>query len=211
MAGMGTIGEWTVDRLNNWVNQRLALQPNVRALINRAVADATVPSGVVVPFAGASAPDGYLLCDGSEVSETDFGNLFAAIGAAYNDGSEGAGNFRLPDSRGRALVGLGSHADVNALADSDGLAVADRTPAHSHTDSHTHSTPGSSTGDPTAFAGIGTPATVEGAGARVVTPWDDYFEHHNHVVPSGTSGARSSAQTDAAPVPWLTVNHIIKI
>src|SRR3990172_1326827 len=35
-----------------------------------------VPSGAVIPYAGTSAPAGWLLCDGSAVSRTTYADLF---------------------------------------------------------------------------------------------------------------------------------------
>ena len=63
-----------------------------------------VPSGVILPFAGATAPDGFLLCAGQAVSRTIYFDLFAAIGTAYGAG-DGSTTFNLPDLRGRAVFG----------------------------------------------------------------------------------------------------------
>lgn len=57
-----------------------------------------MPTGTMVDFAGATAPDGWLLCDGSQLATASYGNLFAVIGYTY--GGSGA-NFLLPDFRGR--------------------------------------------------------------------------------------------------------------
>lgn len=65
---------------------------------------ASVPTGMMAPFAGASAPSGYLMCDGSIVSRTTYATLFAVIGTAYGAG-DGSTNFGLPDLRGRVPVG----------------------------------------------------------------------------------------------------------
>lgn len=64
-----------------------------------------VPTGMVAPFAGAVAPEGWLPCDGREVSRTEYAALFAAIGTAYGEG-DGAATFALPDLRGRTAAGL---------------------------------------------------------------------------------------------------------
>jgi microcystin-dependent protein len=72
-----------------------------------ASANATVPAGAMVDFAGVSAPTGWLLCDGSVVSQTTYANLYTAIGIIWNTGGEGAGNFRLPDFRRKVAVGSG--------------------------------------------------------------------------------------------------------
>src|SRR5580692_10411038 len=63
------------------------------------------PSGAVMAFAGASAPEGWLVCDGSAVSRTQYATLFAAIGTAHGSG-DGTTTFQLPDYRGRFLRGV---------------------------------------------------------------------------------------------------------
>lgn len=63
-----------------------------------------IPPGAIVAFAGAIAPAGWLLCDGSAVSRTTFAALFAAISTAYGPG-DGSTTFNLPDLRGRTTVG----------------------------------------------------------------------------------------------------------
>ncbi len=64
-----------------------------------------VPPGAMFPYAGSGAPSGWLLCDASIYASATYPALSSAIGTAYNTGGEGAGNFRVPDYRGRALVG----------------------------------------------------------------------------------------------------------
>ena len=69
----------------------------------------TVPVGAIFPFAGKTAnlPNGYLLCDGAEVSQSIYSSLFAVIEYSYKAvGSlQGAGTFALPDLRGRFALG----------------------------------------------------------------------------------------------------------
>ena len=57
-----------------------------------------------MPYAGASAPAGWLFCAGQAVSRTTFAALFAAVGTTYGAG-DGSTTFNLPDLRGRAAVG----------------------------------------------------------------------------------------------------------
>lgn len=64
-----------------------------------------VPTGMVAPFAGADAPEGWLSCDGRAVSRTDYAALFAVVGTVYGAG-DGATTFALPDLRGRTAAGL---------------------------------------------------------------------------------------------------------
>jgi len=63
---------------------------------------------VVMMYGGTSAPAGWLFCVGQVVSQTTYANLYSAIGSAFNTGGEGAGNFRLPDTRGITVRGNGS-------------------------------------------------------------------------------------------------------
>ena len=63
-----------------------------------------VPAGCVMPFAGATPPDGWLLCYGQAVSRTTYPDLFAAIATTYGAG-DGSTTFNLPDLRGRVAAG----------------------------------------------------------------------------------------------------------
>lgn len=60
------------------------------------------PAGVILPYAGSSAPAGWLLCFGQSLSTTTYAALFAVIGYTY--GGSG-GSFTLPDLRGRVVAG----------------------------------------------------------------------------------------------------------
>lgn len=64
-----------------------------------------VPVGAQLPFGGSTPPEGWLLCDGSAVSRTDYADLFAVIGTSYGEG-DGSTTFNLPDKRGRVSVGV---------------------------------------------------------------------------------------------------------
>jgi len=64
-----------------------------------------VPSGTIFPYAGVTWPAtnmDFLLCDGRLIPNSEYPALYSAIGNAY--GSSG-GQFRVPDLRGRFLVG----------------------------------------------------------------------------------------------------------
>ncbi len=59
--------------------------------------------GQVIAFAGAQAPQGWAVCDGSLIQIADNQQLFELIGTTY--GGDGEQDFALPDLRGRMLVG----------------------------------------------------------------------------------------------------------
>jgi len=66
------------------------------------------PVGTVAPFIGNtdSVPKNWLLCDGSYASIDAYPDLFRLIGSIYGEVLDG--RFKLPDLRGRTLVGAGS-------------------------------------------------------------------------------------------------------
>lgn len=84
---------------------------------------AILPLGLILPYAGTSAPAGYLLCYGQAVSRTTYADLYAIIGDTYGAG-DGSTTFNLPDLRGRVVAGQddmgGSSANRLTNAD-DGL------------------------------------------------------------------------------------------
>ena len=71
------------------------------------IGDLGVPLGSIMPFAGVNPPDGYLLCDGSEVGQDTYPELYNIISTIYNGTAPLAGTntFRLPDLRGRFALG----------------------------------------------------------------------------------------------------------
>jgi microcystin-dependent protein len=60
--------------------------------------------GVILPYAGTAAPNGFLLCYGQAVSRTAYAALFSVISTTYGVG-DGSTTFNLPDLRGRAVAG----------------------------------------------------------------------------------------------------------
>ena len=67
----------------------------------------TFPAGIIIPFAGPTEkiPAGWMLCDGSAISRSDFANLYDAIGVNWGTG-DGSTTFNLPDLRGMFLRGV---------------------------------------------------------------------------------------------------------
>ena len=65
------------------------------------------PVGSISLFAGTTAPNGWLICDGSAVSRTTYANLFSVIGTTYGTG-DGSTTFNIPNLKGKVPVGLDS-------------------------------------------------------------------------------------------------------
>ena len=65
-------------------------------------------SGDLKPIAGAAVQTGWLLCDGTAYNQSQYLDLYNAIGVAW--GTAGVGTFRVPDLRGRFVLGAdGTH------------------------------------------------------------------------------------------------------
>lgn len=94
-----------------------------------------MPAGVLLPYGGTSAPEGYLLCNGSAVSRTVYADLFTAIGTSYGVG-DGSTTFNVPDVQGKVPVGIGGSGVTNC-GDTGGAQT--HTLSTSEMPSHTHS------------------------------------------------------------------------
>ncbi|MDM8190905.1 phage tail protein [Pseudomonas koreensis] len=94
---------WCIKAWNAPVNQGTidvaALAKEVERL------KSAVPVGAVLAFPVGIVAPGYLELDGSVQSIATYPDLAAYLGTKFNKGDEGAGNFRLPDSRGEFLRG----------------------------------------------------------------------------------------------------------
>lgn len=86
------------------------------------------PVGTVVPFAGSSAPTGWLLCDGTEYLISQYGELHDVIGKTYKP-TPASGYFAVPDLRGRFVLGPdnmgGTSADVVTAGSADVIGAKD--------------------------------------------------------------------------------------
>ena len=71
------------------------------------------PVGTVLWYTGETAPTGYLLCDGSAVSRTDYAALFAVVGTTFGAG-DGSTTFALPDLRAKFIRGAGTSGNYSA-------------------------------------------------------------------------------------------------
>ena len=138
-------------------------------------------------FAGAAAPTGYLLCDGTGFSTTTYAALFAAIAYAY--GGSG-GTFNVPDLRGRIPVGKGTNAAVDVLGENEGVAESLRRPQHRHSP-HAHVVGG----------------TNQVGGGQAQMPSNS----NNQVWGSSSVDGGSGVATDPLNAPaYVVLNYIIK-
>lgn len=108
-----------------------------------------LPSGSVIEYAGDTAPNGWLICDGSAISRQKYSKLFEVIGTIYGSG-DGDSTFNLPNLKGKIPVGLNSDdSDFNILGKTGGekthILRSNEMPSHNHRQTVTASRSGSGT------------------------------------------------------------------
>jgi microcystin-dependent protein len=191
---------------------------NGTAWVVEAGAAAPLPSGMLAPFAGSTAPTGWLLSDGSAVSRTTYSALFTAIGTTYGVGDNST-TFNLPDLRGRGVAGLDNMGGTDAgrldVANTAGTvtgvqyvtltAAQSGLPAHSHGVSdpgHSHYVSplwgnGSSTAHGTMYTSTMGNALYTGGSTTGISI-------------SNNSAANASSAHDNMQ-PTMVMNYIIKV
>lgn len=177
-------------------------------------------SGMLMPYAGASAPSGWLLCYGQAISRTTYADLFTALGTTYGVG-DGSTTFNLPDLRGRVVAGQddmgGSSANRltdavtgglngDTLGDTGGTESHTLTSAQSGLVGHTH----------------GVSASLEatsgsGSGDTGVDTGDPAFQGNNaadntSMINVSISAVASADASEAHNIvqPTIILNYIIK-
>ena len=102
------------------------------------------PVGSILTYAGITAPTGWLLCDGSEVSSETYPRLYAVLGNLYGS-PEISGNFILPNLADRVPVGKSEVTTIGNSGGNSSITLStNQLPSHSHTGtsdnngSHTH-------------------------------------------------------------------------
>jgi microcystin-dependent protein len=157
----------------------------------------TIPIGLIVPYGGTTAPNGWLLCDGTTINasvNTQYQPLFNIIGNAF--GGANNTNFKVPDMRGNFPLGKdnmgGSSRNrvTNAAADTLGSEAG----AETHTltvpeiPSHTHK--------------VGEVDADNGAGGA-----SNSWIKTGATVNSGSTGGGEAHNNMS---PYITLNYIIK-
>ena len=96
----------------------------------------SVPVGTVNAFAGATAPAGWLLANGSSKSQTEYAALYALILHTYGS-DPGGGNFILPDLRGKVVA-----AEDGTYSRGDSAGAVTATIASANLPNHNHTVSG---------------------------------------------------------------------
>lgn len=161
--------------------------------LDSAAVSVLMPTATVLPYAGSTAPTGYLVCAGQSVLVATYGDLHGVIGYTY--GGSGA-SFNLPDLRGRVIAGLdnmggtaaGNLTGRTTLGDPFGTQSVtlslSQIPAHDH---------GGGT------VGTSHISDVSGGGGRTHP-----YNNGGSISSQGGGGSHTNVQ------PTMTLNYIIK-
>lgn len=152
------------------------------------IADAGIPAGLVSPFAGSSAPDGWLICNGAAVSRSTYSALYDVVGTTYGAG-DGSTTFNLPDLRDRFPVGTGSLYSEGDTGGLDSVTLTEsQMPAHDHT----------------LQVSEGDNSMAHNTASDVAAGIGSNFEYHGPILDAGGGAAHENRP------PYIGLNFIIK-
>lgn len=168
--------------------------------------------------ASIAARTDALPADGTTRLETEFPELYTAIGIQYNIGGEPAGSFRLPDMRGRTLIGSGTGTGLSTRTVGDyGGGQDAKVIAHNHAGvtgaagNHTHGLTDVGGGgtfnidflnEANAAGGVG--HYTRGGGGPDVIEVDAVGTHVHGIATDGVSG------TGENMMPFVVVTWLIR-
>lgn len=181
------------------------------AKLDAAAVSVLMPSGSLMPYAGSSAPTGYLLCDGAAISRSTYSALFALVGTTYGAG-DGSSTFNIPDLRGRVIAGqddMGG-SSANRLTGLTGGVDGDVLGGSGGAETHTLATselPAHDHDIDTAFKNNSTNGVAGNypTGTNVSSPSGAQLSANtNSIKNTGGGGAHNNVQ------PTIILNYIIK-
>ena len=194
--------------------------------------------GTIKPWPKATAPAGYLLCDGAAVSRSTYAELFVVTGTTYGVG-DGSTTFNVPQLQGKTpqgfdgntynLAGTGGANTVTVSVTNNQAAtnatnqavtvtgsIANTSLTTAQLASHNHSTNAKTTGGMEGNDNVN-PGGTNFPNANIGNAGSGTGHNHTHTL-SGTltgnittslTGSVTAAGTNAFS-PFVVVNYIIK-
>lgn len=163
-------------------------------------------TGEIKIWPAATAPNGWMLCEGGAISRTTYAALFALIGTNYGVG-DGSTTFNVPDMRGRVPAGFDStQPEFNTRGKTGGekthVLTQTEMPSHTHTQNpHSHTLSGNGGLSDSSGSVLYSVANGNYYGFWTSQPSSTTATNQN----TGGDGAHNNLQ------PYLTMKYIIKL
>lgn len=203
MSASPLVAPGDTEGMLRWLNDRVTVLEQT----------AIIPVGLIA-YCSGDVPGGWLLCDGSSISNTRYGQLAAYLGSTT-----------LPDIAGRVVAGKDAAGTFSALGATGGAETVALTAAQSGLQAHTHPAPAITIGSEASHTHPASPnfaltnfnAEVAAGGAFAAVNAQSSAtgpgSSHTH---SGSSAAiaANSAVGGAAHSnlqPYIVLNPIIKV
>ena len=179
--------------------------------------------GTIKPWGKATAPSGYLLCDGTAVSRTTYAELYVVLGDTYGAGN-GSTTFNVPQLQGKTPQGYDGN--TYNLAGTGGANTA-QLASHSHNlKTQTASGPVDGSMGIAIFSRSGNATRVQGPYDRDLEYVPNYQmqnagsgtgHNHSHTLSGTLTGNITTSLTGSVTAagtntfsPYVVVNYIIK-
>jgi microcystin-dependent protein len=177
-----------------------------------------IPIATILPFAGQSAPSGYLLCHGQTVLRADYPDLFGVIGTIYGASVSGT-EFNIPDLRHMVPAGVDEDGPSGFdLGDIGGelthVLTASEMPTHTHVQNqHTHVQNSHSHIVQRKINTTGFASNIWAAGNAIGTDQSDFSSNiatatNQNTTPTNQNTGGGESHNNMPP--YLVVNYIIK-
>jgi microcystin-dependent protein len=205
---------------------------NLQDIVNRSEV------GAIKPWTKATAPDGYVLCNGAAISRTTYADLFGVIGTTYGAGDSST-TFNVPQLQGKLpqgydgntynLAGTGGANTVTVAVTNNQAATnatnqtVTITGAISNTSlttaqlaSHTHTTDAGKSG-PGSLDSVNPGPGSGFAEASIDNSGSGTGHNHSHTLAGSLTGNITTSLTGTVTAagtnsfsPFVVVNYIIK-
>jgi microcystin-dependent protein len=177
-----------------------------------------IPVGGLMPYIDSVAPNGWLLCDGSEIEINTYRRLYNIIGSRFGVASNSTTHFVLPDLRGRVPVGSGTDGSLTerTIGEKGGAEThtltADEMPSHIHSGTtevsgeHVHSVDTGTIDDSDFLAQNGQPPAVDSNDMKNYYNTNTAGEHSHKFTTNAIGGNMPHNNMQ----PFIVLNYIIR-
>lgn len=153
------------------------------------------PTGTLAPYVSLTPPPGWLMADGGLADTAGYPDLYAVIGTTF--GPLVGSMFRLPNIRGRAVVGYNpADAEFDTIGETFGTKTHSLTAAQNGPHGHNFLYSGSQ------YGSLPYTIAIPGTGALAFAAGTPASANQISIANSGTGQAHNNIQPSIA-LPWI--------